>query len=76
MKRFNQIFGYKYPYYSRHALNRYAERFYNVKKENCNSWVKYNFKKIIKELYTKLCLGEIINTEDDFTSYLEKKIWE
>ena len=52
MKQFHFLFGYNKPKYTVHFLERYAERFYNVKKENALSWIKFHDK--IREITSKI----------------------
>lgn len=67
--KYHFLFGYKYPIYTLHFLQRYAERLYNVDASFYMKWLKCNNK--FKEISEKLYLSE--RYIDDKLIELKKK---
>lgn len=62
MKSFHFLFGYNKPKYTVHFLQRYAERFYNVKKENALSWINFHRKQF--EITNRLYQSELYDEQN------------
>lgn len=61
-KKYHPIFGYNLPQFTRHFLERYCERTYNVDKSYCISWLKANNK--YKEILFKIYNAEIYDEKN------------
>lgn len=62
MKSYHFLFGYIRPQYTTHFLQRYAERFYNVKKEDAVNWINFHKKRL--EITQRLYKAELYDEKN------------
>ena len=73
MSTYNEIFGYNKPIFTRHFLERYAMRLFNVPEKYVDSWLILNKHKIVSDTYKRLNKCDILKLDELKQEYLHKK---
>ena len=66
-----KYFGNKKPIFTKHALQRYAERVYHVSSNQYNGWINIRHVEICKEILLRLSNSELYTPTVSFKKYLD-----